>query len=176
MGEEVAIVGMSCRAPGARDYRELWSLLLQGIVTVGPWPASRRRPSAAWSRDVLEMRHGFPRLDDAMSGGYLDDVAGFDADLFGISAREASAMDPQHRLLLEAAWSALQDGGIDPRSLPGYRPVPTGPVLRICDYGLIVHAAGIQTGPYAVLGGAAEEPGRKPDLARASTQRAEHEC
>ena len=52
-------------------------------------------------------------------GGFLADVAGFDAGFFGISPREALAMDPQQRLLLEVCWSALEDAGIDPVTLRG---------------------------------------------------------
>ena len=53
------------------------------------------------------------------SGGFLADVAGFDAGFFGISPREAVAMDPQQRLLLETSWEALEGAGIDPGTLRG---------------------------------------------------------
>ena len=52
-------------------------------------------------------------------GGFLADLAGFDARFFGISPREATSMDPQQRLLLEVAWEALERAGIDPKSLRG---------------------------------------------------------
>lgn len=151
--EDVAILGISCRAPGAATYDELWSLLLQGRVVSGRWPETRRCLSGAWVQGAPANGDAASRLERAMNGGYLDDVASFDAELFGISTREACAMDPQHRLLLEAAWSALQDGGIDPRSLAGS---PTGIYMGLSsyDYGLIGHEAGFQGGPYLAIGNA----------------------
>ncbi|MCV7077916.1 polyketide synthase, partial [Mycobacterium szulgai] len=53
------------------------------------------------------------------SGAFLTDIAGFDAEFFGISAREAAAMDPQQRILLEISWEALETAGIDPHTLAG---------------------------------------------------------
>ena len=48
-------------------------------------------------------------------GGFLDDVAGFDSDFFGIAEREATAIDPQHRLLLETSWEAVEHAGLAPK-------------------------------------------------------------
>src|SRR6185503_4386348 len=52
-------------------------------------------------------------------GSFLDDIAGFDPEFFGIGEREAIALDPQHRLLLEAAWEAMEHAGVDPATLTG---------------------------------------------------------
>ena len=92
--EPIAIVGIGCRFPGGvADVDSFWTLLRDGVDAVGPLPANR------W--------------DDgpALTGGFLDRVDMFDAGFFGVSAREASKMDPQHRLLLHVAFDAMEDGG-----------------------------------------------------------------
>ncbi|WP_307811746.1 SDR family NAD(P)-dependent oxidoreductase, partial [Streptomyces sp. AV19] len=101
----VAIVGMSCRFPGGvRTPEELWRLLADGRDAMGPYPDDR-----GWHAD----------LDGPFApvGGFLHDMAEFDAEFFGISPREALAMDPQQRLLLETAWEAFESAGIDPTAL-----------------------------------------------------------
>jgi len=107
--EPVAIVSMSCRFPGGVSSPEdLWRLLIEGQDAISTFPADR-----GWD---LEMLSGMG-LD--VQGGFLADVAGFDAGFFGISPREALSMDPQQRLLLEASWEAVERAGIDPLSLKG---------------------------------------------------------
>ncbi|MEU9456770.1 thioester reductase domain-containing protein [Streptomyces sp. NPDC048277] len=105
--DPLVIVGMSCRLPGGIDGPDdLWKLLSEERDAVGRVPAQR-----GWDP------HLSTRLP--LLGGYLDDIAGFDAEFFGIRPAEADSMDPQQRLVLEAAWHALEDAGIDPASLRG---------------------------------------------------------
>lgn len=84
-------------------------------------------------------------------GGFIDDVAGFDAEFFGISEREATSIDPQHRLLLETAWETIEHAGLDPASLAGSATaVFTG--LTHEDYLLLTKGSGALASPYAVTG------------------------
>ncbi len=108
--EAIAIVGMSCRAPGGSD--EPGELL---VAAGERW--RRRGPAAArWSRELLR-RLELATGGLAQEGGFLDAVEDFDAGFFGISPREALEMDPQQRLMLEVVWEALERAGIRPEAL-----------------------------------------------------------
>lgn len=111
---EVAIIGRSCRLPGAVSPEKLWDLLSAGRCAVSQVPPDR------WSLERL----GHPKPKErgrsyTWSAGILDDPWGFDPAVFGISPREAEQMDPQQRLLLELTFEALEDAGIAPSSLAG---------------------------------------------------------
>ncbi|WP_158881682.1 type I polyketide synthase [Amycolatopsis anabasis] len=108
-GEPVAIVGLACRFPGASTVDEFWSLLAEGESAIGEIPDGRWEQFAPGAADRDLPRHG----------GFLGDVAGFDAEFFGISPGEAEVMDPQQRLLLEVTWEALSHARIPPESLRG---------------------------------------------------------
>jgi acyl transferase domain-containing protein/NADPH:quinone reductase-like Zn-dependent oxidoreductase/SAM-dependent methyltransferase/acyl carrier protein len=115
VAEKIAIVGVGCRLPGGvGDLDGLWSLLSAGREAVGAPPPDRF--DVVRYRDTNQMR---PGKSYTFQGGYLDDVAGFDAEYFGISPREAVSIDPQQRLVLELGIEALDDAGIDPASLAG---------------------------------------------------------
>ena len=109
---DLAIIGTACRMPGAQDMAQFWNLLAEGRDAVTPIPASRWDWQAFAEQDHAE----------AMQGGFLDGIAHFDYPFFGISHREACAMDPQERIILQTAWHALEDAGIVPSALAG-RPV-----------------------------------------------------
>lgn len=153
MRSEIAVIGMACRAPGAANYEQFWHLLMDGRVATGPWPPERQVLSEAWHRGEPPASAISPDLFASMAGGYLDGVHQFDAQLFAITPREARLIDPQHRILLEESWQALQDAAIDPRSLTGSQ---TAVFMGLCshDYSLMGHEAGAGVGPYSVIGSA----------------------
>ncbi|WP_394831506.1 SDR family NAD(P)-dependent oxidoreductase [Pendulispora rubella] len=109
----LAIVGIGLRLPGGvTSLDELWGLLARGADAV------TRVPSDRWDADAFyDANPDVKGKSYVRDAAFLDRVDLFDADFFGISPREASHVDPQHRLLLEAAWHALEDAGIVPASL-----------------------------------------------------------
>lgn len=124
--EAIAIVGMSCRMPGASNLKEFWKLLREGRETVTEIPPER------W--DLGQFYHpdtSVPNTMNTRRGGFLDQVDHFDPEFFGISPRETLSMDPSQRLLLELAWEALEDAGQVPASLAG---TSTGVFVGISSY------------------------------------------
>ncbi|MFB7391621.1 SDR family NAD(P)-dependent oxidoreductase [Streptomyces sp. NPDC056191] len=128
--EPIAVVGMSCRLPGAATPEEFWQLLADGRSAVGQVPAGR------WQEEPAE--------EAARRGAFLDEVDRFDAGFFGISPREARAMDPQQRLTLELCWEALEDAGIVPETLRG-RPAGVFVGAIADDYARLLHGHGTAT-------------------------------
>ena len=111
--EPIAIVGIGCRFPGGVDSpAALWELLRAGVDAVTEVPADR------WdAQRYFELDPELAAQKPALHGGFLDGIDRFDAGFFGISRREAVSMDPQHRLVLEVCWEALEHAGYAPRSL-----------------------------------------------------------
>ncbi len=131
--ERIAIVGMGCRFPGAPDLEAFWDLLRNGRSAISHADPKRR-----------------PATTTAEMGGFIDDVAAFDACFFGISARDAMGMDPQQRILLEVAWEALQDSGVVIEQLSG---TETGVFIGVSsqDYGAIQFNSVRRNGHFSVL-------------------------
>ncbi|MEM7784834.1 MAG: SDR family NAD(P)-dependent oxidoreductase [Planctomycetota bacterium] len=104
--EDIAIVGMSCRFPGAKNHHEFWQNLLDGVDSV------RDIPEGRWDVDRFYSAEKEPGKMYTKSGGFIDDIAEFDASFFNISDQEACWIDPQHRMLLENSYLAMEDAGI----------------------------------------------------------------
>ncbi len=106
--EQIAIVGIGCRFPGGVDNPEaLWKLLVEGREAVGDVPADR------WNVErFYDSESGIVGKSIAKRGGFVEGIDQFDPQFFGISPREAPYVDPQHRLLLETAWEAMEDAGL----------------------------------------------------------------
>ncbi|MCP2256238.1 Ketoacyl-synthetase C-terminal extension, partial [Prauserella aidingensis] len=149
--EPIAVVGMACRFPGGvRTPEQLWELLVDGRDAVGPFPTDR-----GWDLEALyDPDPDNPGTSYTREGAFLDDVAGFDAGLFGVHPREALAMDPQQRLLLEATWEVFERGGLDAATLRGSR---TGVYIgaNVHDYPEVLRGAPDDLGGYVATGNAA---------------------
>jgi 1-acyl-sn-glycerol-3-phosphate acyltransferase len=114
---DVAIVGIGCRFPGGANSPDaFWKLLQSGVDAITDVPADRPELLRFYDPDPATPGRLYLRR-----GGFMDRIDGWDAGFFGISPREAAHIDPQHRLLLEVVWEALEDAGIPPDQLAGSR-------------------------------------------------------
>ncbi|MBJ7338424.1 sulfolipid-1 biosynthesis phthioceranic/hydroxyphthioceranic acid synthase [Mycolicibacterium sp.] len=143
----IAVIGMGCRLPGGIDSPAgLWDALMRGENAVTTVPLDR------WdAEEYYDPEPGVPGRSVSKWGAFLDDVAGFDADFFNISEREATSIDPQHRLLLETAWEAVEHAGIDPAVIADSL---TGVFIGMthADYQLLAADAHAVEGPYGFTG------------------------
>jgi len=109
---DVAVVGISVRLPGVNDIWEFWNLIEKGGTTITEIPENRwvieaEESQAESGRQQKRSRHG----------GFLNNVDKFEPEFFGISPWEAAQMDPQHRIVLQEVWRALENAGYPPESL-----------------------------------------------------------
>ncbi|MFF3333995.1 acyltransferase domain-containing protein [Streptomyces sp. NPDC002888] len=142
IGEPVAVIGIGCRLPGGvHGPADYWRLLTDGVDAI------RRVPEDRW-RDFT----AFPPADALLYGGYLDDVAGFDADFFRVSPREAAVMDPQQRMLLEVVQETLDHAAVPAALLAG---TATGVFVGVSapEYGQLTGADPAAVDPWAPAGG-----------------------
>lgn len=143
--EAIAIIGMACRLPGPiNTLTDYWRVLINGEDVISEIPANR------W--DVDKFYDPTPGTKGKMycrHGGFINDIEQFDAEFFGISAREADFIDPQQRLLLEVSWQALEHAGIIPER---NRPLPIGVFVGISgsEYGALNDLD--QIGSYSITG------------------------
>ncbi|MFG1693936.1 SDR family NAD(P)-dependent oxidoreductase, partial [Nonomuraea sp. NPDC049309] len=148
--DPIVIVGIGCRFPGGADSAEtLWRIFAEEREVLGAFPADR-----GWDLDNLfDPDPDAPGKSYVDRGGFLPDATGFDADFFGINPREALAMDPQQRVVLETCWAALEHAGIDPTSLRD-RPVGAFFGAEVHEYGVRVHDAPEGLDGYLMTGNA----------------------
>ena len=112
--DPIAIVGIGCRFPGADNPHEFWKLLTEGKSGIREVPANRWNVDELYDPDPMQ-----PGKMVSRWGGFLDQIDQFDWRTFRISPREAKYIDPQHRLLLEVAWEALEDAGLPLTQIAG---------------------------------------------------------
>jgi phthiocerol/phenolphthiocerol synthesis type-I polyketide synthase E len=108
----VAIIGMACRLPGAATVQEFWRGLIDGIESISTFTDEELLESGVEPRLVASP-------DYVRSRGVIGGADRFDAAFFGFTPREAELLDPQHRVFLECAWHALEDGGYVPGDAAG---------------------------------------------------------
>ena len=142
----VAVIGMACRLPGGIDSPQLfWDALLRGDDLVAEIPGDR------WDLDYYyDPEPAVPGRTVCKWGAFLGNVGDFDHEFFGIAEKEATAMDPQHRLLLETSWEAMEHAGLTRATMDEATGVFVG--LNYSDYELINSATDAFTGPYGTAG------------------------
>lgn len=142
---DIAVVGMAGRYPGAENADEMWEMFCNYRSGVGELPAGRW---SEYSRDPEMTR----RMEQAqLTGGYIEDIASFDAEFFGLSPLEAANMDPQQRMILQLTWEALEDAHIPANQLRG-KQVGVFMGNTNNDYGMLISADPAEAHPYALTG------------------------
>jgi acyl transferase domain-containing protein/acyl carrier protein len=109
---DIAIVGMSGRFPGARNIREFWQNLRDGVESISFFTDEELRRAGIDEETLSEPGY-------VKAAGALDRIELFDASFFGFNPREAEVLDPQQRIFLECAWESLEHAGYDPETYPG---------------------------------------------------------
>jgi acyl transferase domain-containing protein len=113
--EPIAIIGMACRYPGSvNSPDDYWKLLCNGVDAITEIPSDRWNIDSFYDPDPDAAGKILTRW-----GGFIDGIDQFDPQFFGISPREAEGMDPQHRLLIQVTWEALEHAGQAPDKLTG---------------------------------------------------------
>jgi phthiocerol/phenolphthiocerol synthesis type-I polyketide synthase E len=110
--DEIAIIGMAGRFPGAKDIDEFWRNLRNGVESIAFFTPEELAASGV-DPDLLKDPAYVP------AAGFLEEADSFDASFFGYSPREAELMDPQQRIMLECAWMAVEHAGYDPEEYDG---------------------------------------------------------
>lgn len=117
--DKIAIVGMVCRFPGAKNTQEYWDNLCNGVDSVVSFTEEELKLSGV-PKEIYQ------RSNYVNAKGYVDQVDMFDAEFFDINPREAVLLDPQHRVYLECANEALENAGYDPEKFTGRIAVYSG--------------------------------------------------
>jgi acyl transferase domain-containing protein/acyl carrier protein len=120
--DDIAVIGMSGRFPGARTIHEFWQNLTQGVDSISTFTDEELLAAGAEREALTDPSY-------VRAGGVLDQVEWFDAAFFGFNPREASALDPQQRVFLECAWESLEHAGYDAAAYPGLVGVYAGAAM-----------------------------------------------
>lgn len=142
---DIAIVGLAGRYPGAENAKDMWKMMSSYQHGIGEPPAGRWAEYAGDPEMVRRM------AEAELVGGYIEDIASFDAEFFGLSPVEAANMDPQQRIVLQLVWEALEDAHIPANTLRGTN---VGVFMGTTnnDYGMLIAADPAEAHPYALTG------------------------
>jgi len=143
---DVAVVGLSCRFPGANTASDFWQNLITGKRSISEIPEGRWR----W-RDYWGDPKSSSNKTNIKWGGFIDDVDKFDPFFFNISPKEAASMDPQHRLFLQSSWHAIEDAGYCVSSLSG-RKIGVYAGVSKNDYAELMRESGEEISPFISTG------------------------
>ncbi|NGO71427.1 type I polyketide synthase [Streptomyces boncukensis] len=110
--DDIAVIGMSLRVPGSADLDTFWAQLSDGVESVTRFTDEELRAAGIPESELRDPHY-------IKAKPILEDLAEFDAAFFGLTPREAQVTDPQHRLFLESAYTALEHAGYDPFRVPG---------------------------------------------------------
>lgn len=111
ISEDIAVVGMACKFPGADDLESYWTNIESAVNYVRQMPKGRLKDIEVMAKVVYGEVDTTDMEDRLLMGGYLDEVDKFDAGFFKITPREAKYMDPLQRIFLETAWEAVESAG-----------------------------------------------------------------
>lgn len=138
--ETIAIIGMACRFPGADDLEEFWDVLQSGSTMLGTLPKDRFKTTG--------LRRS-PETDKVFRGNFLRDGFAFDHRFFGKSSREATSMDPQHKLVLQVAYETLESSGYFNKAT---RPTDVGVYVGVAASDYEDNVASHSANAFSVLG------------------------
>jgi len=144
--EDIAIVGVTGRFPGAPTLDQFWQNLISKKDSITEIPLER------WDwRDFYSEKRTDAWKSVSKWGGFIEDIDKFDADFFGISRREAELIDPQARIFLESVWHVIEDAGYAPSRLRGTK---TGLFLGVValDYPELMIKNHLELDAYSLMG------------------------
>lgn len=114
--DDIAIIGMSAKLPGADNVNSFWQNIKNGVDSVNSFPISRQEEINSYVKQHMEHYDCDLKYQD---GAYLNEVDEFDYKFFRLSPKEASVMDPIQRLFLQTVWNTIEDAGYGGKRLKG---------------------------------------------------------
>ncbi len=143
---DVAVIGLACRFPGAQNYIQYWQNLIANKLSIQVVPKQRWDWQAYYGDPIRDIGK-----TNSKHAGFIEGIDEFDASFFGIPPKEADYMDPQHRIFLECVWHAIENAGYKPNDFSGTR---TGVYCGVSknDYAELMREVGVEITPFVSTG------------------------